>query len=134
MTVKLKDIIDALEMTNDTSEAFLNKRTGEIEWIGEYMDEEEREEVSDRLDADGFIRLPTQYDIHEYSIIRNFVDSLSGNKQDYLADAIAGRGAFQRFKRGIRRFGIEQSWYDFRDKAYKIIAEEWCEVNGLEII
>ena len=134
MTVKLKDIIDALEMTNDTSEAFLNKRTGEIEWIGEYMDAEEREEVSDRLDADGFIRLPTQYDIHEYNIMRDFVYSLSGNEQDYLADAITGRGAFQRFRRGIKRLGIEQSWYNFRDKAYAGIAEEWCTDNELEII
>ncbi len=84
MTVKLKNIIDALEMTDDASEAFLNMRTGEIEWIGEYMDEEEREEVSDRLDEDGFIRLPTQYDIHEYSIMQDFVYSLSGNVQDFL--------------------------------------------------
>ena len=134
MTVKLKDIVDALETTDDTSEAFLNKRTGEIEWIGEYMDEEEREEVSERLDEDGFIRLPTQYDIHEYNIMRDFVFSLSGNEQDYLADAITGRGAFQRFRRGIKRFGMEQSWYDFRDKAYVGIAEEWCQENGLEII
>ena len=134
MTVKLKDIVDALEMTDDTSEAFLNKRTGEIEWIGEYMDEKECEEVSDRLDEDGFIRLPTQYDIHEYSIMRNFVDSLPENEQDYLANAIVGRGAFQRFKQGIRRFGLEQIWYDFHDKAYVRIAKEWCEENGLEII
>ena len=134
MTVKLKDIVDALEMTDDTSEAFLNKRTGEIEWIGEYMDKEEREEVSDRLDADGFIRLPTQYDIHEYNIMRDFVYSVSGNEQDFLANAITGRGAFQRFRRGIKRFGIEQSWYDFRDKTYVEIAEEWCQENGLQII
>ena len=134
MTVKLKDIIEALEMTDDSSEAFLNERTGEIEWIGEYMDREEQEEVSDRLDEDGFIRLPTQYDIHEYSIMRDFVDSLSGDTQDFLADAIIGRGAFQRFKWGIRRFEVEQDWYDFRDKAYVKIAEDQCKEDELEIV
>lgn len=134
MTVKLKDIIDALEMADDASEAFLNMRTGEIEWIGEYMAEEEREQASDRLDEDGFIRLPTQYDIHEYGIMQDFVDSLSGNARDILADAITGRGAFQRFKRGIRRFEIEQDWFDFRARAYVKAAEEWCVENGLETI
>lgn len=76
MTVKLKDIIDALEMTGDASEAFLNMRTGVIDWIGEYVDEEDQEEVSDRLDEDGFVRLPTQYDIHEYSIMHHIEASV----------------------------------------------------------
>lgn len=132
MRVKLKDILDALDMTDDSSEAFLNKRTGEIEWIAEYMDSDEREEVSERLDEDGFIRLPTQFDIHEYEIMRDFVETLSDSPKDWLADALTGRGAFQRFKRGIRRFGIEQDWYDYRDSAYRQIAEEWCQDNGLE--
>ena len=132
MRVKLKDILDALEMTDDSSEAFLNRRTGEIEWLAEYMDSDEREEVSERLDEDGFIRLPTQFDIHEYEIMCDFVETLTGSQKERLADALIGRGAFQRFKRGIHRFGIEQGWYDYRDGAYRRIAEEWCQDNGLE--
>ena len=35
---------------------------------------EEQEEISEQLDEDGFIRLPTQYEINAYSIIEQFIE------------------------------------------------------------
>ncbi|UCE04655.1 MAG: hypothetical protein JSW07_13635 [bacterium] len=32
--------------------------------------------------------------------------------------SIKGGGAFQRFKQNIRRFNIEDDWYEFRDNAF----------------
>lgn len=40
------------------------------------------------------------------------------------------RGAFRRFKEDIRKTGMEQEWYDYRDKAYRNAAIEWCDENG----
>ena len=75
--VKLDDITDAMEMLDQYSEAFLNERTGEIEWVNEMvMSTKEQEEIYDRLDEDGYFRLPSQYDINEYGIMEDFVYSL----------------------------------------------------------
>ena len=134
MKVKLRDIIEAMEMANESARSFLDIQTGAIETLfDDPIDDEEQEEISERLDKHGFVRLPEQYDIHEYAIMEKFVNQLQNPMiQERLADAINGRGAFQRFKRGIRQYGVEQDWYDFREAAFLEIAREWCAENELE--
>lgn len=133
MKVKLTDVIDAIEMTDQYSEYFLNKRTGEIEWTSDMaMTMEENEEIFDRLDEDGFYRLPSGFDIQDYDIMEDFIFSLSGKAQDKLESAIQGRGAFRRFKNGIRQLGLEQEWDNYQAAAYKKIAVRWCEGNEIE--
>ena len=76
MKVKLSDIVDAIEMMDQYSEYFLDKETGEIEWVSDMsMTQEEQEEVYDRLDEHGFYRLPTSFDIRDYNIMEDFVDT-----------------------------------------------------------
>ena len=70
MKVKLSDIIDAIEMTDQYSEYFLDKETGKVEWVSDMaMTQEEQEEVYDRLDEHGFYRLPTSFDFHDYACV-----------------------------------------------------------------
>lgn len=133
MKVKLSDIIDAIEMTDQYSEYFLDKETGKVEWVSDMaMIQEEQEEVYDRLDEHGFYRLPTSFDIHDYDIMEEFVYTLSGSARDKLASAIQGKGAFRRFKDTVIRLGIDQEWYDFQSAEYKRKATRWCEDNGIE--
>jgi len=133
MKVKLSDIIDAIEMTDQYSEYFLDKETGKVEWVSDMaMTQEEQEEVYDRLDEHGFYRLPTSFDIHDYDIMEEFVYTLSGPARDKLASAIQGKGAFRRFKDTVIRLGIDQEWYDFQSAEYKRKAARWCEDNGIE--
>jgi len=131
--VKLTDIIEAIESTDQNSEYFLDRENGEIVYINTMaMDPTEQEQICEQLDEHGFYRLPTSYDIDDYGIMENFSSQHSGIQADRLFDAINGRGAFSRFKREVRSLGIEQEWYAFRDAAYKQKAIEWCEENDLE--
>ena len=133
MKVKLSDIIDAIEMTDQYSEYFLDKETGQIEYVSDMaMTQEEQEEVYDRLDEHGFYRLPTSFDIRDYDIMEDFIDTLSGSNHDRLASAIQGKGAFRRFKDAVIRLGIDKQWYDFQADAYKRKAARWCEDNDIE--
>ena len=133
MKVKLSDIIDAIETMDRYSEYFLDKETGQIEWVSDMaMTSSEKEEIYDRLDEHGFYRLPTSFDINDYDIMESFVGTLSGSVRDRLSSAIQGRGAFRRFKDEIRRCGIDQEWYDYQETAYKRKAARWCEENGIE--
>ena len=133
MKVKLSDIIDAIEMMDQYSEYFLDKETGQIEYVSDMaMTQEEQEEVYDRLDEHGFYRLPTSFDIRDYDIMEDFIDSLSGSAHDKLSHAIQGRGAFRRFKDMVYNLGIDQQWYDFQADVYRCKAARWCEENGIE--
>ncbi len=133
MKVKLSDIIEAIEMTSQDSEYFLDKETGKIIWCNaEVMEKDELEEVGEYLDEHDCCRLPTSYEIHDYSIMTEFTQNLSGENFDKLTVALRGRGAYRNFRNTIRYLGIEQQWYAYRDNAYKRIAIEWCNDNNIE--
>ena len=133
MKVKLTDIIDAIEQTDQDSEFFLDKETGEIVWINEMcMESDEREAVADRLESHDCYRLPTSYEIHDYDIMTDFIKTQSGEVFYRLSSAIKGRGVFRRFKDMLYHLGLEQQWYAFKADAYKKIAIEWCEEHNID--
>jgi hypothetical protein len=149
-TVRLGDIIDGLEMQTDDSLAFLDLDTGEVEVVSIELlgmaeesdgDEEpdlpawQREEwkAAKRIaSSDRLRKLPTKFDIHEWAIMRDFAESVeSAAIRDDLLFAIHGAGAFRHFKHNLRRHGIEESWFQFRDQALRQIAIDWCEEQGI---
>lgn len=133
--VKLSVVIEAIEsLMSDEWEYFYDLKEHTVLWIsdsGYADDDEERELLEEELGR--FLRLPTKYDIHEYSIMEDFIEELpAGDLQNILARAIRGRGAFARFKDGIRRAGIEQQWYDYQAEAYRRIAIRWCRDEDVQ--
>ncbi len=82
-----------------------------------------------------YVSLPSKSDINEYSIMEDFCSSVKNQQiSDSLCRMIQGRGAFGRFKDSIRLYGIEENWYEFRDRALKEIVKDWCEGKGIEYI
>ena len=140
--VPLQVVIDAVESADDEWNQFLDIATMEAVSVPEslFIDNfgDEYQKLSDMFDEgfnSRFFRLPSPYDIHEYSIMERFIWSLpEGAIQDRLENAIRGRGAFRRFKDSIYRLDIEQEWYDFRANAYREIAVEWCEEHGFQFV
>jgi len=150
--VKLADIVNALECQADEATQYLNKKTGEIEFVpndlmhtaeeGEQPPERsgewEREALQlarEIITTNDYIELPSKWDIHEWEIMRNFCLSLEDeDMQEDLLDAIHGRGAFRMFKDRIHRLGIAEDWYKYRREALREIAIEWCQANGIEYI
>lgn len=133
--VPLSLIVNAIEMASDEWNQYLDIEKMEVVSLPEYpfaseYDEEEQE-LADLIDAEWNVRffgLPSKYDIHEYSIMEDFIWSLpEGHMQDVLENAIRGKGAFRRFRDSIIRYGVEQDWYDFQIEAYRKLAVEWCE-------
>lgn len=138
MKVKLNDIIEALNFVNDETQCFYSIKKEEIIMVWDGMVNGETnpdliEEIEENFEE--YITLPGKYEIDEYSMMEEFIDSLpEGRKQDELYDVIQGRGAFRRFKDEVYELGLEQKWYKYRDDAYEKLALEWCEENGIEII
>lgn len=150
--LKLKDIIEEMEIQFEESRSLLNIKTGEIVSVTsedlraveddkpfDHLSEWEQENRIIAIDVvDNFvnyIELPTKYEVNEYEIMENFCLTLSDQrKQESLLGAIKGKGAFRRFKDKIINFDIEDQWYSYRDERFKQIAIEWCQENKINFI
>jgi hypothetical protein len=144
LPVKLKDIVTALEEAGDQFSHYLDQRTGEIFMISdeEISAAEEGEPVSEYpewqqesilkageiLNSNDFVQLPSQFDIHEYSIMERFALGCADRRSSAeLLRSIKGRGAFGRFKGTIHDLGIQDEWYEFRQNELEEIAVQWLE-------
>src|SRR3989449_4297025 len=138
--ISLSEIIAALEAASDDCTSYLDPETGEIVVVTE----EERALAEDpcweeapawqremmpkiraALESDRFLELPDRFDIHEWSIMERFSGTQNNDRmRQELLDAVHGVGGFRMFRSAIRRFGIEQSWYQFREEALAEIARD----------
>jgi len=145
VTVKLNDVVEALDTAMEEHNYYFDKRTGEIvlltsedmeaaeedELISEYPDWQRESILKARevlSDFEEFSKLPDKFDVHEYQIMEDFC--LAFQDRDVSEDLlrqIKGRGAFGRFKNAIYSMGIEKSWYEFKKAALEEIAIEWLE-------
>ena len=82
--------------------------------------------------ADRFVKLPSQWDIHEWEIMREFASEAPPGIRDELLDALHGSGAFRHFKSTLRHHRFEDEWFAFRAQALRDIAAEWCEDEAME--
>jgi hypothetical protein len=55
----------------------------------------------------------------------------SAARRDELLDAIHGAGAFRSFRSAIRRLGIEDDWFRFRQLAFEEIAKDWLTAHDV---
>ena len=132
MKVKLSEVIDALDFTNDEIEYYYNPDTEEIFMsnIGDFEDltEDELDELFEKS-----IMLPTRYDINEYEMMEDFAETINDTRlQNQLYISLNGSGTFRRFKDTCSNFDIINDWYKFRDERYKEIAINWCKENNIE--
>ena len=132
MKVKLSEVIDALDFTNDEIEYYYNPDNGEIFMsnIGDFenLDEDELDELFEKS-----IMLPTRYDINEYEMMEDFTETVEDTRlQNQLYISLNGSGSFRRFKDTCINFDIIDDWYKFRDEKYKALAINWCKDNNIE--
>ena len=132
MKVKLSEVIDALDFTNDESEYYYNPSNGEIFMsnIGDFEDlsEDQLYKLFEKS-----IMLPTRYDINEYEMMEDFTETIEDIRlQNQLYISLNGSGAFRRFKDTCINFDIINDWYKFRNEKYKKLAINWCKENNIE--
>lgn len=132
MKVKLSEVIDALDFTNDEIEYYYNPDNNEIFMsnIGDYenLNEDELDELFEKS-----IMLPTRYDINEYKMMEDFTETIEDTRlQNQLYISLNGSGAFRRFKDTCINYDIINDWYNFRDERYKELAINWCKDNNIE--
>jgi hypothetical protein len=149
-TVRISDIVQALELQLKESSSWVNLETGEVETVSDdllrHAEEcEEGEEpnlpewqkrewqfAKQIVRTNGFVRLPTKNDIHEWAIMQEFSLSVESSQiREELLYAIHGRGAFRMFKDVLSRHRIQENWFAFRADALQAIARCWCEEHHI---
>ena len=128
--IKLNEIIDGLEFVGFGLDkyAYLNLENDEIIYVDEYDDINDDYEFDDN-----FIMLPSKYEIDEYSMMEEFIETIDDVKlYNQLRISITGRGAFRRFKDTCINYEIIEDWYKFRNEKYKEIAIDWCIKNNIK--
>ncbi|MCI0429256.1 MAG: UPF0158 family protein [Rhodospirillales bacterium] len=145
--ISVKKVVDELVALPAEFTAYLNRRTGEVYFVtdeGERALEDpddplvpdwQREElpkVREVMESAEWLALPSKFDIHEYSIMKQFcLDLPDGEQREALLDAIHGSGAFRRFKGLVHRYGIQQQWYDYRDREIEAVVANWLDAQGI---
>lgn len=72
---------------------------------------------------------------HEaFKIMERFAAGHSGKKGERLWDALDLRHPFRAFRNAVERLGILQEWYDWKNLAYRKIAEDRLEWAGVDFI
>jgi hypothetical protein len=72
VTVRLKDIVDALGMQFDESSSFLDLDSGQVEIVSTaLLNEAEESDDDEEPDLPAFEKLPTKFNLHEWAIMQN---------------------------------------------------------------
>lgn len=146
--VKLSDVLEALEYPEDW-ECYLDRKTGKIVVISEnerpHLEDGEAElqdlpdwlrdsirEVQQARDHGDLVQLPGKFDVHEWGIMRRFVDEQEETARRELLEAIHGSGAFRLFRMTNERLGLREAWFGYRDEALKEIARQWLREHEIE--
>ncbi len=149
--VKLSEVVDEMSLSGDEISTYLNRVTGEMvtvtaeeahvaedpeDWdLLPGWQQEVMPKIKEALESKDCLKLPGQYEIHEWSIMEEFAQSVDDEEaSDQLLAAIHGRGAFRYFKDTVRRLGILQDWYRFRDEAFKEIARDWLIAHDIPFV
>ncbi len=148
LPVLLREVIDGLDMAGDSVRTYINRKTGEVvpvnledaslvesaEPLDDDLPDWQREDLKEAervLFSGDFIPLPSQFEIHEWSIMERFAQSQPDEDREDLNYALHGRGAFRHFKRAVDRLGLREDWFRFRNEALEEIAIEFLESNDI---
>ena len=129
----LKEIIEALEMSNDELDWYYDPDQDTLIMASDAYEDGEYILSRDEAEERDLIPLPSEYEIHEYRIIQDFVATLPDELYDIFDRKIHGKGAFRRFKDTLYHLGIEEQWYRYREEALLAIAQQWIDQYKIPI-
>ena len=130
--VDLRSIAEALEDHSDMNEWWLDPTTGQVEpWLAYpvFADADIEDHPAER----DWVRLEAISSRESYGDMEDFIARVRDLKaRDLLERAIAGRGAFRRFKDTLFDFPeLREAWFRFHDIRMERRALEWLADSGL---
>jgi len=137
------DLERGLTWRSDETLSVLDLRKGKVRHCrrSRAADEVENVELSedevDTGEAEGyFVRIEPLESSVEYGWMAEFAASATESRlRDRLEVALAGRGAFRRFRDVLAQYpGERERWFAFRDKRVREAVTDWLAEHGIEPI
>lgn len=138
LKVNLDELCSAMEDNSYENKYYLDLKTGEILLISDYMDDEETENLSARIEED-YRRYELIPKVESYEGYDDMEDFIATVKDEHLAEllevAIDGKGAFRRFKDVLANYPEEnERWFCFKDERMEQRALEWLGDIGVSLL
>jgi hypothetical protein len=133
--------LDALEQAVDWvsggvefgNEAYVNRQTGRIIWVGDGVESEEEEETEDLEDGTTYLAVPRRNELDlGKTLALAFAEEHLGSHAAEARDLFRRRGAYRNFKYLVERHGLLEVWYRYEDSATQQALEQWAKDNGFE--
>ncbi|MFO1172533.1 MAG: UPF0158 family protein [Hyphomicrobiaceae bacterium] len=148
MPARLREVAGAIDMSPSEVDMYIHRVTGEIVMVEDSVLAAIRKKKTPRPSAlpeesvedarrvaaekDAFVQLPAQQSYDGYRLMEDFCGTVEDARiRERLEDAIRGKGAFRRFKDMVRRTGVEQDWYAFRNAAILEVARAFLEEHEI---
>lgn len=135
ITILLDDVADAMDRSpEDPHEPLLDRHAGSVVYAPdpdsvEIWDQELARALDD--EPERFLLIPRVESREEYSWMASFVETLAnedGDARDRLADALAGKGAFGRFRAVLRDYpSLRERWFAARTEHLVDETTAWLE-------
>jgi hypothetical protein len=128
--VQLQSLAEALEDHSPETSWWFNPATGDSE---PYLDPDSAGLEVEHPEAQGLIPIEPISSRHAYGDMEDFIALVRDPRtRDLLERAIAGRGAFRRFKDALYEFpDLRQAWFAFHDARMDRRAIGWLADQGL---
>jgi hypothetical protein len=129
LKIDMDELCSAIEDNSYEHEYYLDLETGEILFLSEYLDDEERGKLRGRIDDDPrrYERIPKAESHEGYEDMVDFIATVKDERLvELLEVAINGKGAFRRFKDVLLNYPEERErWFQFKDDKMEEKALEW---------
>lgn len=137
MELKLDELIDMFDEIQNYEYIVYDKKENDFIFIDLNMiSMQEYEEVIDKIEKDEeerYYYLPNSYVFHDSELIEEYIDGIEDeNIKDELEEEFYGKGKYRRFKETLKKYKIENGYYNFRKRYLKNMAIEWCQKNNIK--
>jgi hypothetical protein len=136
ININWEELCEAIGDYTKTHHYFLNKKTGEILILSEYMSDSAKSEIKKKTTGTQFsdyVLIPTLDSRESFRMMEEFVKVVSDNKlKQQLTDALSKEAPFKEFKEIVFSHPEERrKWIEFHSKKLMEQAQTWLKQIGV---
>ncbi len=136
VNINWEELCEAIGDYTQTRYYFLNKLTGELLVISEYMSESAKIEMRKTLSKDkmcDYLPIKTLKSRDGYKMMEEFANVTHDSKlKEQLKEILSGEAPFKKFKDVVMKHPEERiNWLEFRKNKLQELAEIWLKKEGV---
>ena len=139
MSILLRDVTDALTLTNDHTHYFYDRETDELVMLIDQSfsvpDANMRKLArAVKRTPERFAEIPVLSPGEQYQAMQAFISTMEDEKmRNLFFRQTQGPECFRRFFVMVEGFGYTKAWELFQKLIYEGVAREWCRENGINV-